>query len=99
MSHPLDGRWRVRRRTGVLVPGFSKRMHDAGGCTYLWGIPIGRFRVRETPTGCALEYVRWPIVDELEPRDDGAWWHGNGRVFGHTFCAFSLERLRDSSTN
>ncbi len=98
----LGPTWRVRRTGGVLVPGFRKRFatDDAHGMTYLWGVPIGRFRIvqlDDAPT-VQLRYVRWPVVDELEraPRDAGAIPAAGyvrlrrGRRI--RFCRFRLER-------
>jgi hypothetical protein len=92
----FDGHFRVRRISGFLPPfGVSKRIEGARGCTYLFGLPIGRFRV----VGRRFIYRRWPIVDEMEggPSLSEAAsdrWVGRGRLFGFwTFCRFRLERI------
>ena len=97
----LETAWRVRRTGGLLVPGFSKRFAPDGtaGTTYLWGVPIGRFRTSQRGDGSVeLRYVRWPIVDEL-----GAAARSGGSMPGAgfvrlpagrrwRFCRFRLER-------
>jgi hypothetical protein len=92
----LVGRFRVRRLSGLLPPGVSKRIDGASGCTYLFGVPLGRFDV----VGRRFVYRRWPVVDELDEPDDtttGSPWAGvtgAGRLFGRlTFCRFRLERV------
>jgi hypothetical protein len=90
----------VTRDAGQLVPGFTKRFDGAGGgMTSLWGMPIGRFVVREleAPAGVTaaveLDYVRWPVRDHLALRTDGSW-YGRGLVFGRQFCRFLLTPSR-----
>jgi hypothetical protein len=93
----LQGQFRVRRVSGLLPPfGVTKRIEGAQGCTYLFGVPIGRFRVQ----GRRFVYRWWPIVDEIErgptntTRPGGGPWPGRGRLFGFlTFCRFLLERI------
>ena len=104
----LSGRYRVKRLSGLLPPfGVSKVIEGHQGCTYLFGIPVGRFRV----VGRRFIYRRWPIVDELDkpareagiPQPDA---HpgqerrrpgsvtGRGRLLGFlTFCRFRLEPI------
>jgi len=97
------GRYDVKRISGLLPPwGVTKRIDFEGGrlegCTYLLGLPVGRFRVE----GHRFVYRRWPIVDVLDevPQDhaqgvasSGGWVaKGRGRLFGiFTFCHFRLE--------
>jgi hypothetical protein len=86
----LTGRFKVRRLSGFLPPfGVTKRIDERRGCTYLFGLPFGWFRV----VGRRLIYDAWPIIDELDPpRPDGTV-TGRGRLFGLvTFCRFRLER-------
>jgi hypothetical protein len=88
-ASPLSGRFYVRRVSGVLPPfGVTKHLEGGRGCTYLFGIPFGRFTI----SGRRFIYDFWPIVDELEPeRDDGVL-VGRGKLFGTlTFCRFRLE--------
>ncbi|MCW2972660.1 MAG: hypothetical protein JWN72_933 [Thermoleophilia bacterium] len=72
------GHYRVLRVSGLLVPGFTKRIRFAAdgapldGVTYLWGIRIGAFTVRpahefgEPDAGLrALRYRAWPVIDTL----------------------------------
>jgi hypothetical protein len=65
----------------------TKRIDGSRGMTYLFGLPVGAFRV----IGRRFVYKWWPIVDELDGEDaDG--WLGRGRLFGLvTFCRFRLE--------
>jgi hypothetical protein len=84
-----SGRFKVRWVSGFLPPvGVTKRLEGGRGCTYLFGIPVGRFTI----SGRRFIYDFWPIVDELDPeREDGVLM-GRGRVFGFlTFCRFRLE--------
>ena len=84
----LIGVFRVRRVSGLLPPfGVTKRIHGSKGVTYLFGLPIGAFRV----IGRRFVYRWWPIVDEIDG-EDGRGWLGRGRLFGLlTFCHFRLE--------
>jgi hypothetical protein len=86
----LIGRFRVRRLSGLLPPfGVTKRIDGASGVTYLFGVPIGKFRV----VGRRFVYRWWPIVDEIDG-DDRNGYRGRGRLFGFlTFCRFRLELL------
>jgi len=86
----LSGTFRVRRLSGLLPPfGVTKRIDGATGMTYLFGIPVGKFRV----IGRRFVYRWWPIVDEIDG-DDGDGYRGRGRLFGLlTFCHFRLDRL------
>ena len=84
----LDGSWRVVRESGVLPPfGLSKRISGEHGWTLVAGVPAAYFRV----AGHTLEYVGWPVRDELDPRYDGSW-SGRGLMFGREFCRFRLVR-------
>ena len=85
---PLAGHWRVRRISGFLPPGVTKRIGPADGCTYLFGIPVGHFRV-EWPR---FIYRFWPVVDQLQEDTPGAF-TGEGRLWGRRFCRFRLEGL------
>jgi hypothetical protein len=86
----LVGRFRVRRLSGLLPPfGVTKRIDGSRGMTYLFGLPVGAFRV----LGRRFVYKWWPIVDELDS-EDGRGWLGRGRLFGLlTFCRFRLEQV------
>ena len=90
---PLDGVWRIEREAGALPPfGLSKRIFADGGWTLVAGVPAAYFRVRRRGGGVArLEYVGWPVVDELTPREDGSW-GGRGLALGREFCRFRLVR-------
>ena len=82
----LQGRWRIRRRSGLIPPvGVSKRIGPHSGCTLLFGIPVAWFRVR----GRELRYRVLPIVDELTPGPGGSWL-GTGRALGWEFCRFAM---------
>lgn len=89
------GRYRVRRVSGLLPPfGVTKRIEEGAGCTYLFGLAVGRFVI----VGRRFVYRWWPIVDELEPatRARNGEIEGRGRLFGFlTFCRFRLVPLRD----
>ena len=89
----LDGVWRIEREAGALPPfGLSKRIFGDAGWTLVAGVPAAYFRVeRRQGAGARLDYVGWPVVDELEPRDDGSW-GGRGLMFGREFCRFRLVR-------
>lgn len=97
----LDGTWRVERQSGLLVPGFSKRIADGRGMTSFLGIPIGAFRIETMLKGEGtaiarydLDYTRWPVVDELRPAAPAEQgvpvWLGTGRIFGRVFCHFTM---------
>jgi len=65
----FTGRWRVERVSGLLPPvGLRKRIGPRSGSTGLGPLPLARFRVR----GRTLDYVGWPLRDELRQREDGA---------------------------
>ncbi len=89
----LDGTWKIERESGVLPPfGLSKRIFGDGGWTLVAGVPAAYFHVRRRGgEGARLEYVGWPVTDELSPRDDGSW-GGRGLMFGREFCRFRLVR-------
>jgi hypothetical protein len=91
----LDGVWRVERISGALPPfGLSKRIFGDGGWTLLGGLPAAYFRVRvEGVERAKLDYVGWPVTDELTSREDGTW-GGRGLMLGREFCRFRL--VRDS---
>lgn len=82
----LEGDWRVERESGLLPPlGVSKRIGSRTGWTFLAGVPVAPFRV----VGTTLEYLGWPVTDELAPRADGTW-EGRGLLLGREFCRFRL---------
>ena len=82
----LEGEWRVRRESGVLPPfGLSKRIGRTTGWTLMGGVPVAPFRV----VGTTLDYLGWPVRDELTPRQDGTW-TGRGVLLGREFCRFRL---------
>jgi hypothetical protein len=95
--------FRVERRSGLLVPGFTKRLvwdPDGlliSGVTYLWGIRIGGFMAARTDTGVDLHYGTWPVIDELDrlpqPPRDGAPATGAANCQG-TFSLPGGRRLR-----
>jgi len=109
MTRRVGPPWRVRRLTGLLVPGFTKQFAPDGsyGLTSFAGVPIGWFDVvaSDRPgVACELRYRRWPVVDLLGdvPRADGPpVVSGSGmlRLPGarlRRFCRFSLD-LVDAS--
>ncbi len=82
----LEGEWRVEREAGVLPPfGVSKRIGPRTGWTFLAGVPVAPFRV----AGTTLEYIGWPVRDELTAQADGTW-AGRGLFLGREFCRFRL---------
>ena len=84
----LDGCWRIERESGALPPfGLSKRISGEHGWTLVARVPAAYFHVR----GNTLDYLGWPVRDELEPRADGSW-SGRGLLFGREFCRFRLVR-------
>lgn len=84
----LEGRWRVERVSGLLPPaGLAKRIGPGRGSTRLGPLPLALFRVR----GRTLDYLVWPVRDELRRAADGTW-DGRGLVFGREFCRFRLVR-------
>jgi hypothetical protein len=88
----LEGRWKVRRESGLLPPrGVSKRIGPGSGWTLLLGLPVASFRVeRAGGETCTLRYRLLPIRDELSLRADGSW-AGRGLLLGREFCRFRLE--------
>jgi hypothetical protein len=84
----FTGRWRVERVSGLLPPvGLRKRIGPRSGSTRLGLLPLARFRVG----GRTLDYVGWPLRDELRQGEDGEWL-GRGLLFGREFCRFRLVR-------
>ena len=87
----LEGRWKVRRESGLLPPrGVSKRIGAGSGWTLLLGLPVAPFRVERAGEGRTLRYRLLPIRDELSLRADGSW-AGRGLLLGREFCRFRLE--------
>jgi hypothetical protein len=87
----LAGVWRVERVAGVLPPaGLRKRIGGSSGSVRLGPLPLAVFRVH----GRTLDYVGWPIRDELRP-DGREAWLGRGLLFGREFCRFRLVRDRE----
>ncbi|MBF5043897.1 hypothetical protein FGE12_15965 [Aggregicoccus sp. 17bor-14] len=90
----LEGRWYVRRVSGLLPPGVTKRIGVGSGWTLLLGLPVAPFRVlgaQGAPSADrVLRYRVLPIRDELSPRADGSW-EGRGLLLGLEFCRFRLE--------
>lgn len=84
--------YRVTRESGLLVPGFSKRIRfedsvAIDGVTYWWGIRIGSFDVQPAsecglPDDAArcLRYRTWPVIDVLGQQVAPA--HGSPRCEG-----------------
>jgi len=89
----LDGVWKLEREAGALPPfGLSKRIFGSGGWTLVAGLPAAYFRVeRRAGEGATLDYLGWPVKDELTPRADGSW-SGRGLLAGREFCRFRLVR-------
>ena len=89
----LDGVWRVERVAGVLPPfGLSKRVFGGSGWTLVGGLPAAHFKVRKEEAGQAvLDYLGWPVRDEVLPLEDGSW-EGRGLLLGREFCRFRLVR-------
>jgi hypothetical protein len=83
----FDGRWKVRRESGLLPPfGIRKFISGDHGWTQLGPLPVAPFRVEDT----RLAYRILPIRDELRQADDGVW-HGTGYLLGRRFCTFRLD--------
>jgi hypothetical protein len=88
VTRGLAGRWRVERLGGLLPPfGLRKRIGRESGWTGLGPLPLTPFRVH----GRTLDYVVWPIRDELVEGKGGEWL-GRGLIFGREFCRFRLVR-------
>lgn len=86
----LAGAWRVERLSGLLPPRvLRKRIGDESGCTLLGPLPLAYFRRR----GTTLDYLAWPVRDELTQQEDGEW-VGRGLLLGREFCRFRLVRKR-----
>ncbi len=88
VTQRLAGQWRVRRVSGFLPPGVTKRIGPGDGWTYLLGVPVGHFRV----VWPRFLYRFWPVVDELEESAPGRF-VGTGRLLGWRFCRFALEPI------
>ena len=86
MPSELSGEWHVERVSGVLPPGLRKHIGVGTGSTRLGRLPLAFFRVR----GRTLDYVGWPVRDELQPTEGG--WLGRGLLLGREFCRFRLVR-------
>lgn len=81
----FDGRWKVRREKGLLLPfGIRKFITGDHGWTLLGPVPVAPFQIK----GTQLLYKLWPIRDELHQRDGE--WIGTGYIFGKKFCEFRL---------
>jgi len=66
----------------------SKLIGRDRGCTFLFGVPLASFDVKER----SFVYHLWPIVDKIESIDGQLL--GRGRLFGRlTICRFRLEWL------
>jgi hypothetical protein len=87
MTGDLTGSWRVERISGLLPPLLRKRIGSDRGWTAFGRLPLAPFRVR----GGMLDYVLWPVQDELAEGEQGEWL-GRGLVFGREFCRFRLVR-------
>jgi hypothetical protein len=84
----LVGRWRVERVSGLLpAGGLRKHIGASGGSTRVGPLPLALFRVK----GQTLDYLGWPVRDELIRGSDGVWL-GRGLLFGREFCRFRLVR-------
>jgi hypothetical protein len=88
MPGATDGHWRVRRVSGLLPPGVTKRITASVGQTLLFGVLFGTFDV----LGDRFVYRFWPIVDVVTAAD-GDVFVGRGTLLGVQFCRFRLERL------
>lgn len=84
----MDGHWRVRRVSGFLPPGVTKRITAPVGQTLVFGRLFGTFDV----LGDRFVYRFWPIVDVVAVADGDAF-VGRGLVLGLQFCRFRLERV------
>jgi hypothetical protein len=88
----LDGVWKIERESGALPPfGLSKRIFGASGWTLVAGLPAAYFNVILHGEDATLDYLVWPVRDELTPREDGSW-GGRGLVLGREVCRFRLVR-------
>ena len=84
----LDGRWKVRRESGLLPPfGIRKVISGDHGWTLLCPVPVAPFKVTEDQT---LLYKLWPIRDELHRRADGVYF-GRAYFLGMRFCTFRMD--------
>ena len=89
----LNGRWKVRRESGLLPPiGVRKVISGDPGWTLLGFIPVAPFKVE----GTELRYKLWPVRDEVIFRDGT--WYGRGYLFGKKFCEFRLEPAEQTVT-
>ena len=84
----MDGYWRVRRVSGFLPPGVTKRIRGPVGQTLVFGRLFGTFDV----VGDRFVYRFWPIVDVIGAANGDAF-VGRGLVFGLPFCRFRLQRI------
>jgi hypothetical protein len=84
----MDGHWRVRRVSGLLPPGVTKRITAPVGLTLVFGRLFGTFDV----VGDRFVYRLWPIVDVVAVADGDAF-VGRGFLLGLPFCRFRLERV------
>jgi hypothetical protein len=91
----LDGRWKVRRESGLLPPfGVRKQIHGDRGWTLLGPLPVAPFAVKEDQR---LLYKLLPVRDELERRADGVYF-GRAYFLGLRFCTFRMEPLQSRVT-
>jgi hypothetical protein len=86
----MDGHWRVRRVSGLLPLGVTKRIAARVGQTLILGCLFGSFDV----VGDRFVYRFWPIVDVVTPAE-GHGFVGRGLFLGIQFCRFRLERIPD----
>jgi hypothetical protein len=88
---PLDGDWRVVRRSGVLTGGFTKHIAGHVGATRLNAQLVDRFDiVTYSADEFELRYRHWPVCDRIRLRDGRR--IGEGRALGVRFCTFELVR-------
>jgi hypothetical protein len=92
----LDGVWKIEREAGALPPfGLSKRIFADGGWTLVGGVPAAYFRVRRRGgDGAELDYLGWPVKDELTAPGPvaGSCSVGSSAAFG----SFETRRNRDA---
>jgi hypothetical protein len=81
----LDGRWALRRESGLLPPlrVLHKRIDGRRGSTRLGRLVRLPFRVEDGPAGPELVYAGplRVVRDRLEPDGNGGW-AGQAHVFG-----------------
>ena len=88
-STPLTGDWLVVRRSGLLPPGFTKRITGHVGSTSWHRRLVDGFDVLTyAADDFELRYRHWPVRDRIRVVDGRRL--GEGRCLGVRFCTFEL---------